>query len=167
MYLYDLVGKMVKINNEGPESRIGRLLSVERDYLILNTKEDGVVYYNAQHVKSVAELEKDDGRHLNDDPTYIRAFNFGLLLRPLEGEHIQINRGGPDKLEGRVAGFGPGFLLLETKKENIRVPIFHIKNVSIKGNGNGNGEKDQNKRNNGNRSNRRGSKGRSSQRSRR
>jgi len=145
MYLYDLIGKMVKINHEGPEARKGRLLSVERDYLVLNTKEDGVVYYNLQHVKSIAEL--DDGKHqhhlhhLPDDPTFIRAFNFWFLLRALEGESIQINRGGLDKLEGKVVGFGPGFLLLESKKERIRVPIFHIKSVSLKRHGDHHGHR--------------------------
>jgi len=120
MYLYDLIGKKVRVNNDGPESRSGRLLHVERDYLVLDTKEDGVVYYNLEHIKSVSELTGNHYRDWEDfwprDPSFIRAFNFWDLLRSLINKKIQINRGGPDKVVGHFAELGPGFLVIEDKK---------------------------------------------------
>lgn len=137
MYLYDLIGKRVRVNNEGPESRTGRLLGVGWDHIAIDTKEDGVVYYNLRHVKSIFEShgkDKDgprDGRDLDREPQFIRAMNFMHLLRSMVNEKIQLNRGGPDKLVGKLVGFGPGFLVMEQKNERMRVPLFHIKNVSV------------------------------------
>ena len=54
-----LVGKTIKVDRGGPESRIGKLMAVLDDHLVLLTKDDGVIYYNTHHVKSVTENSKD------------------------------------------------------------------------------------------------------------
>jgi spore coat protein B len=54
-----LLGKAIKIDRGGPESRIGKLLDIYDDHLVLLTEEDGVLYYNTNHIKSVTENAKD------------------------------------------------------------------------------------------------------------
>lgn len=133
MYLSDLVGQIVRINHGGPESRTGWLLGVEQGYLVLYTKKDGVLYYNSAHVKSVTELAKQDKLRRDEAPKHIRAYNFWYLLRSMQDQPIQINRGGPEKIEGKLIGFSQDSLVLQDKKERKWIPVFHIKSVSVKG----------------------------------
>lgn len=44
----------VRINGSGPESREGTVIDVQGDFIILYTKEDGLLFYNNQHIKSLS-----------------------------------------------------------------------------------------------------------------
>lgn len=129
-----LVGKEVRINKGGPESKVGILLAVKTDYLALLTKEDGVVYYPLQHIKSVTTSSEGGGNPLEDDPDdfFIKADTFQKLLEKTELKSVQINRGGPEKVEGVVCRVTDKTIILIHNKEIIRVSIFHIKNISLK-----------------------------------
>jgi spore coat protein B len=128
-----LVGKEVRINKGGPESKVGILLAVKTDYLALLTKEDGIVYYQSQHVKSVITSSEGGRNRLENDPDafLIKADTFQKLLEKTELKSVQINRGGPEKVEGVVCKVTDKTVILIHNKEIIRVSIFHIKNISI------------------------------------
>ncbi|RKQ37252.1 hypothetical protein [Oceanobacillus halophilus] len=128
-----LKGKVVQINRGGSESKIGKLIAVKDDYVALLTKDDGVIYYQTKHIKSVTEnvkhhydlevkeLNKKD--HLPDD--------FIKLLISCKYDWLQINRGGKEKVDGIVNEVKDHVLTIVDNKEVIRVFIDKIKNVSI------------------------------------
>lgn len=132
-YLLSFIGKTVRINRGGPESIIGRLIAVHADYIVLLTK-DGIVYANTAHIKSITESKsvqtvgrRTGGRQLG----YIMAPSFHDVLRRLTKHFVQINQGGPEKVTGFIVEVGPDTLLLVSGKEVIRIPLFHIRTVSL------------------------------------
>lgn len=64
-YVKSLVGKMIKVNRGGPESKSGLLLEVKTDYLALYLFEsNNVVYYQLKHIKSITENSKTNFKPL-------------------------------------------------------------------------------------------------------
>jgi len=126
-YLYSLAGRSVKINRGGPDAMNGRLLAVRSNYLVLKTKK-GVVYINADHVKSITEAAGGSGGR---SASYVIADSFHGVLRQLRNQFVQINQGGPEKVEGFIADVTGDTLLLVAGREVIRIPLFHIRSVSL------------------------------------
>jgi spore coat protein B len=128
-----LVGKIIKVDRGGPESRIGKLLGVNDDFLILLTEDDGVVYYFTHHIKSVTENAKEQLEFKIEVPEgfeYKNAENFQGLLGELKYQWVKINRGGPEKLEGVLSDISHDFVSLINKEEIVRLSMYHIRNIS-------------------------------------
>jgi spore coat protein B len=53
------------------------------------------------------------------------------VLRRLTKHFVQINQGGPEKVTGFIVEVGSDTLLLVSGKEVIRIPLFHIRTVSL------------------------------------
>jgi spore coat protein B len=128
---YDLIGKNVRVNQEGPEARDGRLLHLHGDFLVLQTQEEGIVYYNMAHVKSVSEKPSKRPKVKKKVPKYLHAGSFWGVLSRFIGNNIQLNRGGPDKVVGKLLDIRGNHLIVQRKKEKMIVPYSHIKNVSL------------------------------------
>ena len=127
------VGKIIKIDRGGTESRIGKLMEINDDHLILYTEEDGIVYYQNYHIKSVTENVKND-LNLNDevpeDIEYKNVATLERLLDSLKYQWIRINRGGPEKLEGVLIDVKNDYISLINQEEIVRISMFHIRNLS-------------------------------------
>ncbi|WP_237391933.1 hypothetical protein [Paenibacillus dendrobii] len=133
-----LVGQTVKINRGGPDSVEGVLLSVQNNYLAVWSKEGSIVYVSTTHIKSITATGKSGGAQ-GTMASPISAYNFASLLQALRYRHVQINRGGPEKLEGIVADANQSYLMLAVKGEEVvRIPIYHVKSVSVLVNSSGN-----------------------------
>jgi spore coat protein B len=143
--LEDLVGKKVKINRGGPDVIIGKLLAVKSDYLVVWTKE-GVVYVQLKHVKSITELSTTGGRtdgtrgtHGRTDgtrgdrdhrkPDFIKADNFRGVLKALEHKFVQVNTGGPEKVEGFLCDVKKDHILVVSDNKKIKIFIDHIRSI--------------------------------------
>src|SRR4051812_5756761 len=130
-----LIGKMVTIHRGGPESRSGKLLDVQSDYMTLYTPNKAVIYYQSEHVKSISEdIKSNSTQHLLDDQEkvdYISKKNFNGLLSKLVNEVIQINQGGPERRHGTLLAVRCDFLILLTEDDGVvYVKLHHIKSVS-------------------------------------
>jgi len=128
-----LVGKIVKIDRGGPDSRIGKLMDVYDDHLVLLTEDDGVVYYCTHHIKSVTENAKDQltfDIEVPEEFEFKKADNFQGMLSSLMYQWVKINRGGPEKLEGVLGEVNKDYVSLINKEEIVRLSMFHIKNIS-------------------------------------
>ncbi|MDN3016008.1 hypothetical protein PH210_07280 [Paenibacillus sp. BSR1-1] len=128
-----LVGKIIKIDRGGPESRIGKLLDVNEDHLVLLTEDEGVVYYYTHHIKSVTENAKEQLEFNIEVPegfTYKQSESFHDLLDSLKFQWVKINRGGPEKLEGVLSDINNDFVSLINKEEIVRLSMYHIRNIS-------------------------------------
>jgi spore coat protein B len=158
-----LVGHQVKVNRGGPDSVEGTLLAIPGDFLVVAAK-DVTVYVNGAHVKSITEGSstggKSDGKSggksggstsgRSRSQQFISASSFNSLLSRLRHQFIQINRGGPEKVEGFLAETNSNFLLLIVQRELVRIPIFHIKTFNISGKSQSGGNKNNDKSNNKN-----------------
>ena len=128
-----LQGKVVKIDRGGPESRVGQILSVADDYITVLTKEDGVVFYNTHHIKSVTDNVKQGLDLQFDIPEgfeYIKAQDFKSVLDNLRFRWVQVNRGGPEKLEGVLDEASEDYITIISNEEVIRLSMYHIRNIS-------------------------------------
>ncbi|AJH18341.1 hypothetical protein [Bacillus mycoides] len=126
-----LVGENVKVNLRGPESRIGVLLSLGKDYLTLQLPHGEVVYYQLKHVKSLVKKVKEtkcddyDGSYFySDEDTFLD------VLSDLKYKWVKINRGGPESVEGLLSEVHDGCITLVNGEEVIYVINYHIKSVN-------------------------------------
>jgi len=128
-----LQGKVVKIDRGGPESRVGQILSVADDYITVLTEEDGVVFYNTHHIKSLTDNVKqglDLEFNIPEDFEYIKAQDFRSVLASLRFRWVQVNRGGPEVLEGVLDEAAKDYITIISNEEVIRLSMFHIRSIS-------------------------------------
>ena len=128
-----MVGKIIKIDRGGPESRIGKLMDVYDDHLVVLTEDDGVVYYCTHHIKSVTENAKEQLEFNIEVPEgfeFKTAENFNGMLGSLMYQWVKINRGGPEKLEGVLGEVTNDYVAIINKEEIVRLSLFHIRNIS-------------------------------------
>lgn len=151
----NLLGTRVKVNRGGPDSIMGTMVSSQAQFIVISTPE-GIVYVNRSHIKSITQMGSGgnrSGRSLGS-ANVIQAGSITQLLHSLRHKFVQINRGGPEKVEGFIADVTQDFLLLVVNRELIRIPIFHIKTISVSANrSSGNGNSNQNNNNNKSNSN--------------
>ncbi|WP_010498697.1 hypothetical protein [Paenibacillus elgii] len=142
-----LIGSEVKINRGGHDAITGKLIGGHSNYVALST-ENGAVYVNTTHVKSISQSPNQKSSGTNGSiTTHIKASSFNDLLQELRHNFVKINRGGPEKLEGIIADVTSNHVIVIINNELVRVPLFHIKSVTVglKSRGNKNGNKSGNK----------------------
>lgn len=150
--LGNLVGEEVKINLGGPESRKGRLLGVNGDYLTLFAGKEGVIYYNLDHVKSISvkvkataadndndkendkeeKKENDTGRmEENQIVSFIDVNSLNRLFKQLKYSYVMINR-GPEAVEGILVDVKDNLITLVFHDQVLRVNRNHVKSIREK-----------------------------------
>ncbi|MGM9923632.1 MAG: hypothetical protein ACI35R_05215 [Bacillus sp. (in: firmicutes)] len=132
--LLSLVGRIVKVDRGGPESRLGKLLSVQEDYFALQTEKDGVIYYRTHHIKSVLENTKhglrfEENQAIEEAP-FLSAADFASLLEGLRYRWVKINRGGKESVEGVLDDVNGDYATLIANEEVFRISLYHIRNIS-------------------------------------
>lgn len=131
--LESLVGKIIKVDRGGPNSRTGKLLAVSDDYFTLITEEDGVVFFATHHVKSITENTRNNMKFKLKVPDNFKvktSHSFRALLKSLKFQWIKINRGGPERLEGVLHEANDDYVTVVSHEEIIRLSTYHIKNLS-------------------------------------
>jgi hypothetical protein len=127
------IGKVIKVDRGGPESKIGMLMDASDDLIVLLTEDDGLVYYNSKHIKSFTDNIKGNMKlniEVPKDFKFIKAANFKELLDCLKFKWIKINRGGPEKLEGVLTEADNDSVFLINNQEIIRLSLIHIRSIS-------------------------------------
>lgn len=144
-------GKVVRINRGGPESFEGTLVKVASDYMVLRNKE-GFIYVNGAHVKSVTEAGHSH-REKGPKQKLIRSNDFHGVIKSLRLRRVQINQGGPEKLEGVLVGVNNNRLIVILKNnEIVRVFLHHVKTISAHVHGHNNEGHENNNKSNDNQS---------------
>jgi spore coat protein B len=132
----NLKSKLVQINQGGPESKKGILLDVKSDYAVVSTNDDGIVYYNIHHIKSIMTPQNNNSQ-LGDEVTnlagqeYIGAPEFNQLFRQMTHGWVSINRHGPEALEGILVENTDGYFTLINNKEIYRIHPLHVRSISF------------------------------------
>ncbi|MGG0657717.1 hypothetical protein [Rummeliibacillus pycnus] len=128
-----LLNKVIKVDRGGPETNIGMLLGAADDHIIVLTEDDGVIYYQSQHIKSITHDSKG-GLNFNtvipEDFEFMQEKDFKSCLCNLKYQWVKINRGGPEKLEGVLDEVTDDYLTIILNEEIIRVSMFHIRSIS-------------------------------------
>ena len=134
--LNDLLGELryeiLRVDRGGPESRVGRLLAVGDDYFVMHTKEDGLLYYQTHHVKSISVEANKNNYQLNEYPEHYEGGTLDEVFQNLQNYWIKINRGGPESVEGVLTGILDDYVMLIRNKEIYRISAFHIRNFSYR-----------------------------------
>ncbi|PLT35301.1 hypothetical protein [Bacillus sp. V5-8f] len=128
-----LLGKTLRVDRGGHESRVGKLLAIGEDHLTLLTKEDGIIYYKAHHIKSVTENSKNQmplDLEIPENFELTQTANFKEALNSLKYQWVKINRGGKESLEGVLDDINDDFVTVVKNEEVIRIATFHIRNIS-------------------------------------
>ena len=130
-----LVDKVIKVDRGGPESRVGKLLTVEEDYITLFTEDEGVIYYYTHHIKSITDNAKNKMQlnvEIPEDFDFIKGKDFRGTLENLTHRWVKINRGGSETLEGvmQKVEANNDFVTIVSNEEVIRLSMFHIRNIS-------------------------------------
>ncbi|MFH5779141.1 spore coat protein [Heyndrickxia oleronia] len=132
----NLKSKLVQVNQGGPESKKGILLDVKSDYAVVSTNDDGIVYYNIHHIKSIMTPQNNNSQ-IGDEVTnlvrqeYIGAPEFNQLFRQMTHGWVSINRHGPEALEGILVENTDGYFTLINNKELYRIHPFHVRSISF------------------------------------
>lgn len=133
-YLEALQGKFVRVFKGGPDSREGRLIEVNAEYIVLLTEDKQLVYYTIAQLKIVVVNAKKSREDLLPpfDDGYAFPPTFLGLLETLDNRYVQVNGGGPASKIGRIIEVTPEFIVLSTKKDGLVLfPIALIKSVAI------------------------------------
>jgi len=147
--LSNFLNKKIQVDQGGPDSKQGILLVIGSDYLVLSTEDDGIVYYNLHHIKSIMGLEEDLNNIEEDTEesssnwvmeesseemmmsNIHRGSDFHHLCSLMSHKWVSINRKGPEALEGIFVDSSDGFFTLANNQELYRIHPFHVRNISI------------------------------------
>ncbi|WP_010283312.1 hypothetical protein [Bacillus timonensis] len=134
-YLESLQGKVVRVFKGGPESRLGQLLVVRPDFVVLYTNEEGVISYQTSHIKSVIEDSSSSMNTNNIDDNTIASFEsvntFSELLSSMKNNMVRIDRGGPEARNGILLDVKTDYLVLYTEKDGVvYYQLEHVKSLS-------------------------------------
>ncbi|QFY83714.1 spore coat protein CotH [Bacillus subtilis] len=126
-----LMNQSVQFNQGGPESKKGRLVWLGDDYAALNTNEDGVVYFNIHHIKSISKHEPDLKIEGQTPSGVLEADYLSEVFKSLTHKWVSINRGGPEAIEGILVDNADGHYTIVKNQEVLRIYPFHIKSISL------------------------------------
>ncbi len=131
-----LMGKEVRLDRGGPESRQGRVVSMGSDYVVIYNAKDGLIYYNTQHLKSITLNTKDSIDYSEVTEEYpialkvLEADNFTGILKNMKNLWCQVNRGGHESVQGVLSDMNDDYITMVVNHELITIFNFHIKSMS-------------------------------------
>lgn len=132
-----LIGKTVTVYRGGPESKTGKLLDVQLDYLALSIEnETSIIYYSLHHVQSISENAKansipsSSASHAAIESVQSNCFH--ELLKELVYNNIKVNQGGPESKQGTLLDVNDDHIVLLTEDDGVVFyHIHHIKSVRV------------------------------------
>jgi len=146
-----LLGRSIRVDRGGPESRLGKLIAAKDDHFVVYSENDGMLYYRTDHIKSLTLDTRDFVVETADPnavqpllPKYIDVNNFTSIVNEMLYHWVQINRGGPEKIEGVLVEATGTHVTVIAGNEVIKVLSFHIRNISYGMKKNNEQEKDKN-----------------------
>jgi spore coat protein B len=137
-FLVNSIGKKVQVERGGPDKLEGKLVFIRPEFLILETEQNGYVYVQSKHIKTVSEpvipeiqmQANTEEKNTNILPM-VEAEDFVELLRKLRHRLIRVNHGGPNVIQGVLIEVGDeSVTILHQMKDFVYYPIYHIRSVT-------------------------------------
>lgn len=127
-----LIGKEVRLDRGGYESRQGLVVAAGSDYVVIYNDKEGLVYYNTRHLKSITQNTKNSPVESVQPPALkiMKADDFAGLLKGMKNYWCQINRGGHESVQGVLAEMTDDYINMVVNHELVTIFNYHIKSVS-------------------------------------
>jgi len=130
-----MINRRVLINRGEPESRLGYLLAIKDDHLVLQNDEEGIIYYKTGHIKSIS-LQKDQLtepmiEESKMESPWLDVNHFDEILENMRLSKVQINWGVPESVHGVLLDYTDGLLTLLANHQIINIFTDHLKNISF------------------------------------
>ncbi len=140
-FLNNSIGKTIRLERGGPDKLIGKLVAIMNDALVVETKHDGIIYVNSQHIKAISEpvvpeLQTVGTAGLSpvsdeEKSPFVQATDLRDLFAKLRHRLVRINHGGPNALQGVLIDIRPDVVtILHEMLDYVHFPIYHIKSVT-------------------------------------
>jgi spore coat protein B len=142
-FLENSIGKTIQLERGGPDRLVGKLVAIMADCIAVETPDEGVVYVNAQHIKTISESvipEVQMPRPAADPnapvieeehPPLIEAEDFHDLLSQLKHRLVRVNHGGPNALQGVLIDLRPDVVtILHDMRDYVHYPTYHIRSIT-------------------------------------
>lgn len=153
--LKQLIQQKIHINGGGPSHRVGTVIDVKPDFLVMHTEENDVYYYQLEHIKSIcavhesqvdenettsesssessesSEVEAAEENSLDKKPDFITAADFENLLKKMKHNWVVVNGKGPENIQGILVDYANDHVILVHHDEVFRIYTYHIKNISV------------------------------------
>ena len=135
--LYSMVGKQVKINRGGPNSKEGILLKAKKDYVALLADQE-VFYFMTKHIHSVTQNIKVNSSivdtNTDTEISCLSSETFTDLLNELKHQSVQINH-GPESRIGELLNVNPSMLVILHEEDGpIYYNLEHVKFIKASSN---------------------------------
>jgi hypothetical protein len=126
-----LVGKEVAVNRGKSGACLGKLVSVQTDYLAIQTKNNKVVYYRSEHISNLSESRRKRSlQGYKPDIRIVLAHSFIHLLPSLGARILTIDHGGPELRSAVVAHVTSSELVVVSDGKVVRLPLGQIRYVA-------------------------------------
>ena len=123
-----LIGKEVCINRGQPGFIIGRLVSIQNDYVAVQTKNRRILYYHSAYIDSLSETRwKRVPTNYSQEVEVIMAPRFNELLSSLLHHQILLDIGGPQVEKGWLTRITADEVVMEVNERSVRIPLEQIR----------------------------------------
>ena len=134
-FINSLLNKKVRVGRGGPESKTGYLLGINPDYLVLWADNGEIIYYQTLHAQSVTldstNTQEYDIESNGELPIFALGDSFVSTIDELKHNKVQVNRGGPDCLNGVIVENNDDYFTLAVGEEIIFIFTHHVKSLSL------------------------------------
>lgn len=120
----------IQVNGGGPGSKVGRVVDVKDEFLVLSTEKDGLVLYPISHIKSVTVIEQSD-EQLLPEFVYNGTDTLNGLLTRIVHNWVSVFAGGPERVEGILMEVADTYLIVVHNQELFYVPTDHVQFVAL------------------------------------
>ncbi|MBX5437345.1 MAG: hypothetical protein IRZ33_09015 [Alicyclobacillaceae bacterium] len=142
-FMEESIGKTIQLERGGPDRLVGKLVAIMKDCIAVEIPEEGVVYVNSQHIKTISESVIPEVQVVRpaadpnapvpeeEHPPLIEADSFDDLLSKLKHRLVRINHGGPNALQGVLIEQRPGVVtILHDMRDYVHYATYHIKSIT-------------------------------------
>ncbi|WP_285765449.1 hypothetical protein [Peribacillus sp. SI8-4] len=115
----------IQVNGGGPASKIGRVIDVKDEFLVLSTEKEGLVLFSISHIKSVTVVEFAC-RELPPQDIYDGIDTLNGILSRLIHNWVSVSAGGPERVEGILIEVAETYIVVVHNEELFYVTTEHI-----------------------------------------
>ncbi|WP_028558744.1 DUF2642 domain-containing protein [Paenibacillus pinihumi] len=126
-----LIGKEVAVNRSKPGACLGKLISVQNDYLTIQRKDNSVVYYRLETIIHFSEFRrKRSPRGYKINIRVVLAYSFVQILCSFRRRILTIDHSGPEQHVGMVVNVTPSELTIVSDGKVVNLPLGKIRYVA-------------------------------------
>lgn len=123
-----LIGKEVSLNRGKPGACTGKLVSVQSDYLAIQTKNNRIMYYRLDYISTLSESRrKTNLAGYKKDIRIVAAYSFVQVIHCFRNYVVQIDYCGPDLLVGVVVAVSPNEIVVVKDGKTVKQPLAQVR----------------------------------------